>query len=577
MIFFCVWPWVLLEKASAFPLKWPEEIQVMFEAMSLIGNAGSYMFNPACNDVELVEGESMFFQKQLGILVMPFLAVCFCAIFWFLSGSRDCCDPQKGRQLRRNAKRLKQQLKRQKKLSSRNMKRRARQMKKKAKRDKKALKKLTKKAKRLGKTVSFVKTTNKTEEVKSRVAILPQPAKVAENKLNNTAAAAAAAKITGESNSTTGTTTTAAAAEATKTSDWHKMIDPASGHPNQVEKTTIVNRPDTVNTLSRNYQNTGTKPSKTNNTTTVSESCTEDNFYFETHETKVNNRAKKWFHLNDDHDLEDVTERTDFGSDGNEQLTLIKLTVQPLYPTGIEWEPTDRELERNPDLVPKKRGKKKKQDDDVDEMEINLKLEHKFPAKIKKLFEGKQTQCFNSGLKEGDYLYSVGKVSVEDLSFADVNDLFADAEFVGLPYVVTVGRKVHNLKDRIRTDVMSTMKVNQSMIKTFDKFVATMVTMLYLLYPTVTKATFQLVACQQVGGRLYLQMDLDIACFKAVHMRWVLNLFVPCLLGYVVGLPLMTWLVLYPQRKNLHDKWTRFRFGVLYSGYTDACFYWEVH
>ena len=538
----------LISLASAFPLKWPDEIQAMFEAMSLIGNAGSYMFNPACNDVELVEGESMFFQKQLGILAMPFIAVCCCAAFWFLSGSRDCCDPQKGRQLRRNAKRLKRQLKKQKKLSSRNMKQRARQMKKKARRDKKALKKLRKKAKRLGKTVSFVKAENNTDEVQSRVTISPQPAKIAVTTPNNTAAAAAAA--------------------AAKTSDWHKTTG-----------ATIVNRSDTVNTLSRNYQNTGAKPSKTNNTTAVSEICAEDNFYFETHETKVDRRAKKWLHLNDDHDLEDVTERTDFGSDGNEQLTLIKLTIQPLYPTGIEWEPTNRELERNPDLgtKTKKRVKKKKTDDDFDEMEINLKLEHKFPAKIKKLFEGKKTQCFNSGLKEGDYLYSVGKVSVEDLSFADVNDLFADAEFVGLPYVVTVGRKVHNLKDRIRTDVMSTMKVNQSLIKTFDKFVATMVTMLYLLYPTVTKATFQLVACQQVGGRLYLQMDLDIACFKAVHMRWVLNLFVPCLLGYVVGLPLMTWLVLYPQRKNLHDKWTRFRFGVLYSGYTDACFYWEVH
>jgi len=102
-----------------------------------------------------------------------------------------------------------------------------------------------------------------------------------------------------------------------------------------------------------------------------------------------------------------------------------------------------------------------------------------------------------------------------------------------------------------------------------------MVTMLYLLYPTVTKATFQLVACQQVGGRLYLQMDLDIPCYQEVHMKWVGNLFIPALLGYVIGLPLMTLMVLYPQRYNLHDRWTRFRFGVLYSGYTDACFYWE--
>ena len=52
---------------------------------------------------------------------------------------------------------------------------------------------------------------------------------------------AAAAKTTGQNNSS-GTTATAAAAaaEATKTSDWEKMIDPASGHPYWYNATTKV-------------------------------------------------------------------------------------------------------------------------------------------------------------------------------------------------------------------------------------------------------------------------------------------------------------------------------------------------
>ena len=39
-----------------------------------------------------------------------------------------------------------------------------------------------------------------------------------------------------------------------------------------------------------------------------------------------------------------------------------------------------------------------------------------------------------------------------------------------------------------------------------DKFIATAVTVLYLLYPTVTRSTFKLVACQTVGVNRYLQM-----------------------------------------------------------------------
>ena len=57
-----------------------------------------------------------------------------------------------------------------------------------------------------------------------------------------------------------------------------------------------------------------------------------------------------------------------------------------------------------------------------------------------------------------------------------------------------------------------------------DKFIATCVTCLYLLYPTLTRSTFKLVACQTVGCNRYLQMDLDLQCW-IVHIPWVILLF----------------------------------------------------
>ena len=83
----------------------------MFEMFSLLGSAGGYIFNPGCyEDVELVEGSPMFFQKQLGILIMPFIAVFCCAMFWILTACRDCCDPAARRQARHHKKRMKRRL-----------------------------------------------------------------------------------------------------------------------------------------------------------------------------------------------------------------------------------------------------------------------------------------------------------------------------------------------------------------------------------------------------------------------------------------------------------------------------------
>ena len=115
----------------------------------------------------------------------------------------------------------------------------------------------------------------------------------------------------------------------------------------------------------------------------------------------------------------------------------------------------------------------------------------------------------------------------------------------------------------------------KGLITTWDKFITTLVTVLYLLYPTTTKSAFTLVACQPVGQHIYLQMDLDVRCWDELHMFWVVNLFVPAFLGYVIGLPLLTLLILTPRRHQLLNRWTKFRFGVLYTGYTSKAYYWE--
>ena len=129
------------------------------------------------------------------------------------------------------------------------------------------------------------------------------------------------------------------------------------------------------------------------------------------------------------------------------------------------------------------------------------------------------------------------------------------------------GHRHRNLKKEIDYDREITV---------FDKFIATAVTVLYLLYPTVTRATFKLVACQTVGVNRYLQMDLDLLCWDSVHMVWVGLLFVPALLCYVVGLPGSALYFMHKNRNHLHHRIPRFHFGTLFLGFKHNYYYWEV-
>merc|ERR1712178_616926 len=92
----------LVSLASGFPLRWPAEIEQMFQAMGMFGQAGSYMFNPACNGATIasdVDGEavSMFFQKQLVMQMAPFIAIFFSCLFWTGVWIRDKYDPPEER------------------------------------------------------------------------------------------------------------------------------------------------------------------------------------------------------------------------------------------------------------------------------------------------------------------------------------------------------------------------------------------------------------------------------------------------------------------------------------------------
>ena len=121
-----------------------------------------------------------------------------------------------------------------------------------------------------------------------------------------------------------------------------------------------------------------------------------------------------------------------------------------------------------------------------------------------------------------------------------------------------------------------------------EKFILTCTTLFVLLYPTVVKNFFQLVACE--GGMYdggsswtrYNMNDLSIVCYESLHLKYVLYVGIPNFFLYVVGLPILMLFLIKKamastkdmNSKESHDS-IRYRYGLLMAGFRDNMYAWE--
>ena len=103
-----------------------------------------------------------------------------------------------------------------------------------------------------------------------------------------------------------------------------------------------------------------------------------------------------------------------------------------------------------------------------------------------------------------------------------------------------------------------------------DGSVATVVFIIYLIYPTLCRNAFALMVCITVDEKKpYLLVDMQEPCYEGRHLLWFFLSTLPQILLYVIGLPLYAVLVLrkHAIRKRLQHQIVQFRYGMLYSGY----------
>merc|ERR1711871_273885 len=112
-----------------------------------------------------------------------------------------------------------------------------------------------------------------------------------------------------------------------------------------------------------------------------------------------------------------------------------------------------------------------------------------------------------------------------------------------------------------------------------DGSVATIVFLVYLLYPTLCRQAFALLICEQVGDRMYMSMDLQEECFAVgkPHLTYFLLCTIPQILLHVIGIPALGLRAAYrgkSVRVKMRYSISLFRYGMLYSAYNKDRWYW---
>eukprot|EP00949_MAST-11_sp_MAST-11-sp1_P000435 g435.t1 len=189
-----------------------------------------------------------------------------------------------------------------------------------------------------------------------------------------------------------------------------------------------------------------------------------------------------------------------------------------------------------------------------------------WPPAIQNMFLALNTVSSGSGdlLSPACVLsYDTGKTNAEIFYFGSITASLIPIIAVGLSSAVW--KAIYSVRKR-----STKYSVTEA-----DCAVLSNVLILFVLYPSLVRSCMSFLACQNVGGKLYLGADLQEPCFEGRHLQYVLVLCATQIVLYVLGLPLVAFFVLWRKRKKLHDPKVLFRYGLLFNGYRKEKYWWE--
>ena len=99
---------------------------------------------------------------------------------------------------------------------------------------------------------------------------------------------------------------------------------------------------------------------------------------------------------------------------------------------------------------------------------------------------------------------------------------------------------------------------------------------MFLLHPNITKQALSLFECIDVGNNdLRVRMHMDFKWYSSDHMKWIGIVGMPCLIIWVITVPVVAFIILFKNRDHLDDEKIKRYYLILYQGLTKKVFYWE--
>jgi hypothetical protein len=113
-----------------------------------------------------------------------------------------------------------------------------------------------------------------------------------------------------------------------------------------------------------------------------------------------------------------------------------------------------------------------------------------------------------------------------------------------------------------------------------DIFVSSVVLLWYLSLPSLLRIGTMIMDCTRVGEeshKLWLALDLEEPCWEGRHLYHILAVALPMMVVYGIVFPLSAFLLLQRARDvRLTNPSLMLRFGLLYSGFRQERFWWEL-
>jgi len=115
-------------------------------------------------------------------------------------------------------------------------------------------------------------------------------------------------------------------------------------------------------------------------------------------------------------------------------------------------------------------------------------------------------------------------------------------------------------------------------IPIWSKFVASLIVLVFMVFPPLCKTCFQMIACTTIGkgsAKLrFLAGDISIRCFHAEHVKYIMMFGIP-MVTYVLLIPISCIMALKLNADHLHTRENKLKYMMLLAGFKRRRYWWE--